>query len=222
VNAAAAAGNNGLMSDQTEAESDAGSTDAVVVAASTDDPPRFGEIFDRHHAGVHRYLERRLGRDRADDLLGEVFRIAFERRASFRPAHVSARPWLLGIASNLVLKAHRSEGRRLRALARFAPTVGGGTDDLARVDDVLDAHREAAMVARALLGLDARDRDVVLLIAWEGLSYEEVAAALDIPVGTVRSRLNRARRKLREPGGDSGNEPATITMMHLPRKAVCE
>jgi RNA polymerase sigma factor (sigma-70 family) len=206
------------MSDQTDADP----TDAALVAASVHDPPCFGVIFDRHHGDIHRYLDRRLGRDRADDLLGEVFRIAFERRHSFRPEHISARPWLLGIASNLVLKAHRSEGRRLRALGRLASTVGGAADDLARVEDALDAHREAAIVARALLELDARDRDVVLLIAWEGLSYEEVATALDIPVGTVRSRLNRARRKLREPGGGSGNEPATITMMHLPRKAVCE
>jgi RNA polymerase sigma-70 factor (ECF subfamily) len=195
-------------------------SDADLVTASLQDPPAFGALFDRHAVTVHRYLDRRLGRDRADDLLGEVFRIAFERRASYRGEHPSARPWLFGIASNLVLKAHRHETRRLRALARLAPPAGAPDTDLARVEEALDASAVAAAVVPALLRLDPRDRAVVVLVAWEGLSHDEVAHALDIPVGTVRSRLNRARRILREHVDGRGDGPMTITLPQTPRRAV--
>jgi RNA polymerase sigma-70 factor (ECF subfamily) len=172
-------------------------TDATIIAASTTDAERFGEIFDRHVEGVHGYLSRRLGRARADDLTGEVFRIAFEGRARYRPQHPTARPWLFGIATNLVLKDHRRERRRLRALARLRVRSDVESTSI-RVDEKVDAAASLPRVAAALLELEARDRDVVLLVAWEDLSYEEVAAALSIPVGTVRSRLSRARRQLRE------------------------
>jgi RNA polymerase sigma factor (sigma-70 family) len=195
--------------------------DADLVAASCADPPAFGALFDRHAVAVHRYLDRRLGRDRADDLLGEVFRIAFERRADYRTEHPSARPWLFGIASNLVLKAHRHETRRLRALARLDPADASGTDlRLGRVEEVLDASADAEAVVRALIELDPRDRAVVVLVAWEGFSRDEVARALDLPVGTVRSRLHRARRILREHLGGHGDEPANPTSTQQPRKAV--
>ena len=195
-------------------------SDAELITASLHEPSAFGALFDRHAGPVHRYLDRRIGRDRADDLLGDVFRIAFERRAGYRVEHTSARPWLFGIGSNLVLKEHRHETRRLRALARLAPPAGTPDSDLARVEETLDAAADAASVIEGLVRLDPRDRTVVVLVAWERFTYDEVARALDIPVGTVRSRLNRARRILRERVDAGGDERATIPLSRPPRKAV--
>jgi RNA polymerase sigma factor (sigma-70 family) len=181
-------------------------SDAELLARAATEPELFGVVFDRHFATIHRYLERRIGRDGADELSGEVFRIAFEQRKRFRPVHESALPWLYGLATNLLLKRWRGERREARAIERLAAASrnGGGPE----------AHDEriAATVARsrlleALAQLPVGDRDVLVLIAWEDLTYEEVAIALAIPVGTVRSRLNRARTKLRELLPEIGNEP---------------
>jgi RNA polymerase sigma factor (sigma-70 family) len=170
-------------------------TDADLIAASVDDPERFATLFDRHAAAVHRYLGRRVG-DLADDLLSETFLVAFRRRADYRAEHVEVRPWLLGIATNVVRGHQRSERRRYRALARAGaePAATAGSEEIhARVD----AAALRGPLAAALAGLKERDRDVLLLVAWGQLGYEEVAAVLDVPVGTVRSRLNRARRQTR-------------------------
>ncbi len=170
-------------------------TDAELITASVGDPERFATLFDRHAAAVHRYLGRRVG-DLADDLLSETFLIAFRRRAAYRPEHLEVRPWLLGIATNVVHGHARSERRRYRALARAGaePAPAAGSDEIhARVD----AAALRGPLAAALAGLKERDRDVLLLVAWGQLGYEEVAAVLDVPVGTVRSRLNRARRLTR-------------------------
>jgi RNA polymerase sigma factor (sigma-70 family) len=170
--------------------------DAAVLAASVDEPELFTAVFDRHFGVIHAYLARRVGADRADDLAAEVFRLAFQRRRLFRPVHESARPWLYGIASNLVLQDQRSELRRLSALARLeAAEVHGKTADPA--GERADSVSLRRPLFEALARLEPRDRDVLLLVAWEGLSYTDVAAALEIPVGTVRSRLNRARAVVR-------------------------
>src|SRR5580765_120467 len=140
------------------------------MARSRRRPEEFGEVFDRHFATIHRYLERRVGRDAADELSGEVFRIAFEQRTRFRPLYESALPWLYGLATNLVLKRGRSEARRLRALARIES--GRGDDGLDGVDDRLSAEAVRAQLLEGLLALPERDRDVLILVAWEELSYE--------------------------------------------------
>jgi RNA polymerase sigma factor (sigma-70 family) len=106
-----------------------------------------------------------------------------------------------------MLKRWRGERRRLRALARLEARAERGTAALDGADGRIDAHSARAALLDALASLSQDDRDVVVLVAWEELSYEEVAAALAIPIGTVRSRLNRARRILR----DIGNERVTIT-----------
>jgi RNA polymerase sigma-70 factor (ECF subfamily) len=168
-------------------------------------------VFDRHFATIHRYLERRIGRDGADELAAEVFRIAFEQRLRFRPVHESALPWLYGLATNLMLKRWRGETRHARAVARLeVASQNGHGDELEGSDDRITARAARAQILDALAQLPAGDRDVVVLVAWEELTYEEVAAALDIPLGTVRSRLNRARRTLRELLPGFGNEPVTI------------
>ena len=177
--------------------------DAVVVARSLRDPDRFAAIYDRYFAEVHRYVAGRLGRDVADDLAAETFLVAFRKRERFDPALGRVRPWLYGIATILISRHRRQETRRYRALAR----AGGRRLEAVeshdeRVADALTAERLARRLAAALAGLSHGDRDVLLLVAIGDLSHEEVALALDIPYGTVGSRLSRARRVLREALGE--------------------
>jgi RNA polymerase sigma factor (sigma-70 family) len=185
-------------------------SDAELLAKAGTEPELFGLLFDRHFVTIHRYLERRIGTDSADELAAEVFRIAFEQRRRFRPLHESALPWLYGVATNLLLKRRRRERRHLRALTRLEASADRHSI-VEGAEERVDARSARSQLLDALASLPASDRDVVVLIAWEDLSYEEVAAALDIPLGTVRSRLNRARRKLRELLGATGNEPVTMT-----------
>ncbi|WP_067489881.1 RNA polymerase sigma factor [Actinomadura hibisca] len=170
--------------------------DADLIAASLSDPDRFAALFERHHAEIHRYAARRIGTDAADDVVAETFLVAFRRRRVYDPARPDARPWLYGIATTLVARHRRAEVRHLRAVART------GVDPLPepmaeRVVRRVAAQEHERALARALAGLNRGDRDVLLLVAWGDLSYQEVADALDVPIGTVRSRLSRARRKLR-------------------------
>jgi RNA polymerase sigma-70 factor (ECF subfamily) len=178
-------------------------TDADVVTRSLSDPQAFAAVFDRHAALLFRFLVRRVGRDAADELLGETFRIAFERRGSFDPAYASARPWVYGIATNLLAKHRRTEGRRLAATAQLVQQrVPEPMADAVAAD--VDARRLWPHVAGAIASLPDGERDALLLFAWEELPYADIAVALAIPVGTVRSRINRARRRIRELVATSG------------------
>jgi len=170
--------------------------DAAVIEGSMRRPERFAVIFDRHAAHIQRYLTRRLGRQVADDLVAETFLVAFGRRAGYDQARPDARPWLYGIATNLARQHQRTEVReyRLRASVGPDPDQDGHADRVAAQVTAAAMHR---ILAAALAELSDGDRDVLLLIAWEDLSYDEVAEALAIPVGTVRSRLHRARRLVR-------------------------
>jgi RNA polymerase sigma factor (sigma-70 family) len=181
-------------------------TDAGVIAGSWEDPACFGTLFDRHATVLRRYLVRRLGPDEAEAILGDVFRIAFEKRAGYDLDRSSARPWLYGIATNLVAHHRRREARRIHAVARLAAQRGAPLDLADGVSSAADAAQRWPRVARAVTALPEPERDALVLHVWEGLAYEEVAAALGIPVGTVRSRLNRARRRLRELDGPDGRE----------------
>ncbi|MCX4975487.1 RNA polymerase sigma factor [Streptomyces sp. NBC_00620] len=172
------------------------SQDAEVVAQSLEEPELFARLYDRYAPDIHRYATRRLGAGAADDITAETFLIAFRTRVRYDTDRPNARPWLYGIAGNLIGKQRRAEVRALRALART------GHDPVAeswaeRADARVTAQSAHAPLAGALVGLSAGDRHVLLLVAWADLTYTEVAEALGIPVGTVRSRLNRARRKVR-------------------------
>ena len=171
--------------------------DAAVIESSRREPERFAVLFDRHAPHIHRYLARRTGRQVAGDLVAETFLAAFAKRDRYDPGHADARPWLYGIATNLVNQHHRDEARqyRIRQAATAEPEVPGHAD---RVAADVTAQAMRALLDAALAALAAGDRDVLLLIAWEQLSHQEVSRALDIPVGTVRSRLNRARAKTRQ------------------------
>lgn len=173
-------------------------SDGEVVRASLDDPHRFGLIFDRHVDAVYGYLIRRGGHDLADELTGEIFRVAFEQRRRFDLERTSARPWLYGIATNLMRRHWRTATRRGQAHRRLLTRQSAAVvNELEGVDDSVDAGRHRMALDAALTTLPPRDREPLLLYVWEDLSYSEIAEALGIPVGTVRSRLNRARRRMR-------------------------
>ena len=173
-----------------------GDTDAAAVLASLHRPERFARLFDRHAPEIHRYLARRVGATVADDLVAQTFLVAFERRAAFDTSREDARPWLFGIATRLLRRYHRDEVRAYRALARTGvdPVAGCHAD---RVVTRVDAGVSVSRLGGALGEMAGGDRDVLLLFAWADLGYVEIAHALDIPVGTVRSRLHRARARLR-------------------------
>ena len=181
--------------DDTEAD------DASLIQRSIVDPREFGALYARHAAAIHRYVVRRLGDAVADDVVAETFLIAFRGRARYDSARRTASPWLYGIASNVIAKHHRAETRMYRAYLR-AGAEAGAEPTLDRVENRVMAAGWQRELAGALVQLSAKDRDVLLLIAWADLSYEEISQALGIPVGTVRSRLNRARRKVRSALGD--------------------
>ena len=171
-------------------------SDGAVIAGSLETPGAFGIIFDRHGSTLLRFLARRVDPAEAEDLLGEVFRIAFERRSVFERDRDSARPWLYGIAANVVAKHHRSEARRLRAMARVPAGRLPDDDPAERAVAAADAGALWARVMDAIGIFPEAERQVLLLFAWEELSYDEIASALGVPVGTVRSRLSRGRTRL--------------------------
>lgn len=186
--------------------------DARIIQQSLSDPSAFAAVYDRHAPVLLTYLSRRVGVSDAEGLLGELFRIAFESRARYDTTRPNARPWLYGIAANLVLNHYRSRGRNRAAVERLAHR---GEDPLEPFDERI-AEDAATLellrrVVAVIAGLPDHDREVVFLYAWEDLSYEQIAAALDIPIGTVRSRLNRVRTRLRELRAGSGQEPTDAT-----------
>jgi RNA polymerase sigma-70 factor (ECF subfamily) len=169
-------------------------SDAELIAASLGHPETFGEIFDRHAEPLLRFFVRRVGPAEAGGLVGDVFRIAFERRSAFDGGHSNARPWLYGIGSNLLRTRRRTEARGLRA----APMFLAGTESQRADDGLVNARLVLPKLVDAIDALPEGDRAALLLFALEELGYAEIAIALEIPVGTVRSRISRARRKLRE------------------------
>jgi RNA polymerase sigma factor (sigma-70 family) len=174
-----------------------GADDAELIAASWTEPEAFAAIFDRHAATIHHYAARRLGQAVADDVVGETFLVAFRRRDRYDPAYRDARPWLFGIATNVISRHRQAEVRFYRALARTGldPVIDSPADEVVARLTATAARRS---LAAALARLTARDRDTLLLVTWGQCTYEQAASALGVPVGTIRSRLNRARRKLRE------------------------
>jgi len=175
--------------------------DAAALRLSLAEPERFELLFQRHAPTILRYVVRRLGPDAADDIVAETFLLAFRRRADYDADRGNVLPWLYGIATNLLGRHQRDEIRLYRALARTGtdPVIAPFTD---QVDERVTAAAASRRLAEALAALKAAYRDALLLVAWGGLTYEETAAALGIPIGTVRSRISRARADLRRTLGD--------------------
>ncbi|MER6470655.1 RNA polymerase sigma factor [Streptomyces collinus] len=182
--------------------------DAETVAQSLEQPELFALLYDRYAPAIHRYAARRLGDSVADDITADTFLVAFRIRSRYDRTRANARPWLYGIAGNLIGKQRRAEVRALRALARTGHDTVAASWGEFWVEDTDSRIAVQGPLAGALAGLPGPDRHVLLLVAWAELTYQEVAEALDIPVGTVRSRLNRARRKVRTA---LGADPAFVT-----------
>jgi RNA polymerase sigma-70 factor (ECF subfamily) len=185
--------------------------DARVIERSRDEPEYFALLFRRHAPLLQRYVTRRLGPQAAEDVVNEVFLVAFRQRRSYDLARTDARPWLYGIATNLVGRHRRGEVRALRALSATGvdPVTEGFAD---RSDARVVASANSRRLAAALATLKAPFRDALLLVAWADLTYEETAAALGVPVGTVRSRVSRARSTMRAALG--GVDPTSIDEEH--------
>jgi RNA polymerase sigma factor (sigma-70 family) len=176
--------------------------DAEVTESGTpDDRPveSVDDLVAEYFEPIYAYLARRVGRDLADDLAAEVFVRALARRSSFDPELGTWRMWLFGIATNLVAKHRRAEVRRLTAYARAGSqaSAGGQTVPADGAIDRLDAADSLRVLAEALKAMSSRQRDALYLVGVAGLSYEETASSLGIPIGTVRSRVSRARAGLR-------------------------
>lgn len=167
-------------------------TDAEAIACSLQDPEAFVLVFERHFSPIHRYLRVRVGGADADDLAAQVFEVAFRRRADYRRDSADARPWLFGIAAKLASEHRRRRRRQVAALGRLL------VRDASRTAAMEEAAADGASELRAALAsVRDEDRDLLFLHACVELSYEECAFALSLPVGTVRSRLHRARARLR-------------------------
>lgn len=187
------------------ARAEAIADDAALIALSQQQPECFGLLFDRHASAIYRYAARRLGRDAADDLVAETFLAAFQQRGRYDATRADARPWLYGIATRLIGRHRRDEVRFFRAIARTG--VDPAAEPVAdRVTDRVAAQAATSQLAAAVAGLPGAYRDVLLLTA-SGLGYQEIAVALGVPVGTVSSRLVRAREKVRRAVG--GLNPAS-------------
>jgi RNA polymerase sigma factor (sigma-70 family) len=177
--------------------------DAEALSVAMSDTDEFGVLYDRYAAQLFRYAFQRAG-DAAQDIVADTFLAAFQQRASFDPDRGEVRPWLFGILTRKLARYHRAEKARYLAFARAAqPEAEANPDE--RVADAVSAAAMRGPLAAALARLSRGDRDVLLLVAWADCTYEEVASVLDIPVGTVRSRLNRARRKVRQALGEEGS-----------------
>lgn len=176
-------------------------SDAEPIRRSLVEPRAFEAVFERHFDAVHAFAQRRVGPDLADEVAAEAFARAFDRRSRYDASYVDALPWLLGIATNVMRRHWRSERRRLDAYAR---SVGGPAS-------AGPGGEAAGELLAAVARLPRAQREVLLLHAWADLSYDEIAQALDVPIGTVRSRLARARARL----APAGDPPAAPT---LPRE----
>jgi RNA polymerase sigma-70 factor (ECF subfamily) len=184
------------------------STDSEVIERSAVEPAVFTALYDRHARAVFRYAAQRLGDHAAEDVMSETFLVAFERRSAYDLGVVDARPWLLGIATRLIRKHGRLEATAWKGIA--ADMAARVVPDLIDQSSArIDAQRLTHRLAKALRRLSDADRETLLLYAWGELDYASIAAAMQVPIGTVRSRLNRTRRHLRRAAGIDALEQET-------------
>lgn len=173
------------------------STDSEIIGRSLDQASAFTEIFNRHATVVGRYVARRLGAQDAEDVVSDTFLVAFQKRASFDRSFDSARPWLLGIATRLMKKRQAVEAKHWESVQLAAALAEVDRDaTIERAAERADAAQALRELWPEVARLTRGDRDTLMLYALGDLSYEEVGIAMRIPLGTVRSRLNRIRKRL--------------------------
>lgn len=177
------------------------SSDGDIISQSLQSPACFTEIFDRYVSDISRFLLRRAGQNAAEDLVAETFIIAFRIRGNFDLTAKNARPWLYGIATNVLRHHFRAEGRARQAQEHLQARMA--VDDLGdewtpEADERTEFLRLQPLLDAALGELDPDWRDALLLFAYADMTYEEISQALVIPIGTVRSRISRSRARLRE------------------------
>ncbi|MEO6082654.1 MAG: sigma-70 family RNA polymerase sigma factor [Umezawaea sp.] len=170
-------------------------SDSALITGDTDE---FGALFDRHAGRLHQYCARRVGSDAAQDVVSEVFCLAFKHRDRYDTGQRDALPWLYGIATNLLRRRWRQEATRYRTLARVGQVAISSEEPAQQAIDRIDATGYVRMITTTLAKMPRRQRDVLMLYALADLDYAEIATALDIPIGTVRSTLHRARKQLRK------------------------
>jgi RNA polymerase sigma factor (sigma-70 family) len=177
-------------------------SDAELIARSVGEPDLFTAVFDRHSAEILRYVHARLGPDLAEDVTAETFLAAFGARGRYDSAWPDARPWLYGIAVRQISRHRRAEARRLRLL-RSALADRPSEDHADRVTERVTAARLGPRLAAVLAALPRPDRELLLLIAWAGLSHAEAAAATGTTASAVKARLHRIRARIRRELGGS-------------------
>jgi RNA polymerase sigma factor (sigma-70 family) len=171
-------------------------SDRDVLRASLEEPARFGLVFDRHFRSVYRFLERQVGATAAEDLAAETFTVAFAQRRTFDARRRDVRPWLFGIAINLLRNHRRAEMAR-RDLGLHQGTRERQAIDEDPVHDRAVATGEVTRVANALARLDNEPRTLLLLVASTDFNIEQAAESLHISPAATRTRLWRARQQLR-------------------------
>jgi RNA polymerase sigma-70 factor, ECF subfamily len=189
-----------LMSGTVAPGSNSKSSDAALISRSLADPEAFSLIVERHATALFRYLASRVDRASSEDLLADVFEAAFRARHRYDGHYDDALPWLLGIAAN-VIRHHRRSQTRYTSMLRRLTLLHGSTQEPSEVRDavvVVELRDRMQCVRRGFASLNDKHRDVLVLSAGLGLSYEDISRALGVSVGTVRSRIFRARTRLRE------------------------
>ena len=181
-------------------------TDAELWQRACDgEPDAFGVLFERHSRAVYNFCFRQTADwAAAEDLTSIVFLEAWRRRGEVRLKEGRALPWLLGVAVNVLRNRRRSERRHRAALERLE--IPRGLDFADEADSRLDDERRMRATLRTVAKLPRHEQEVLALCVWAGLSYEDAALALCVPVGTVRSRLSRARARVRELMSAHGHE----------------
>lgn len=161
------------------------------------DPADLAGVFDRYARDLLRYCTRRVGEQVAEDVVAEAFLVAYEQRDRYDATRGEVLPWLYGITTNLLRRHRRTEVRALRALARADGGSRAAEGPARRATERVDAERAVGRLSAVLAKLPRRQRDVLMLFAVAELEYAEIAAALQIPLGSVQSALHRARAKVR-------------------------
>ena len=201
-----------------EGEAPEPGSDAEYLVRSLSQPQEFSVLYARHSPAVFRFLARQTDRQAAEDLLADVFLTAFRIRDRYDGSAPDARAWLLGIAANKAHHHHRSESRFFRLRERVTRQNNMTNSEDVRIQQRLDAEAARPQVEAALRELTPSHREALLLSAFD-LNYEEMAKALNVPVGTIRSRLSRARTHMRELLGSGGKYPL-VDVEQLPLQEI--